>query len=304
MSRSGDVPPDEERVVLLDHAGRPSGTAPKRSVHTTTTPLHLGFSCHLIDRERRVLLTRRAPSKPTWPGVWTNACCGHPQPGETLRGAVTRRLGDELGVGAEQIGLAIADFTYRSVMPNGVVEHEVCPVIVGRVRGELELNPDEVCEATWVDWGALCDRARRSPESLSPWSVGQIAELRALAPSPHGWPRRFDDAGLDTPIETPAVAGPLAPSWREDPLVPVHGPVQRIIDDYVAERTAELVALDPSLATVAREISSLIAAGGKRLRPGCVYWGHRATGAEHEAGVFHVAAAVEMLHTFASSTTT
>ena len=78
--------------------------------------------------------TRRAASKATWPGVWTNACCGHPQLGETLRAAVTRRLREELGVTADGIGVAVADFTYRAVMANGVVEHEVCPVVVGRDR--------------------------------------------------------------------------------------------------------------------------------------------------------------------------
>ena len=93
-----DVAPPDEPVILLDEAGRPRGIAAKRDVHGTETPFHLGFSCYLFDRHGRVLVTRRSAAKPTWPCVWTNACCGHPQPGETLRAAVTRRLRDELGV--------------------------------------------------------------------------------------------------------------------------------------------------------------------------------------------------------------
>src|SRR5262245_5336917 len=102
----------DDVVVLLDRRGRPAGTAPKALIHGLDTPLHLGFSCHVFDRSGRVLLTRRSAAKTTWPGVWSNACCGHPRPGETLRAAVTRRLRDELGLRADRIALAVSDFTY------------------------------------------------------------------------------------------------------------------------------------------------------------------------------------------------
>jgi isopentenyl-diphosphate delta-isomerase type 1 len=287
----------DEHVILLDRSGQPSGTHPKRSVHGPNTPLHLGFSCHLTDGRGRVLLTQRAASKATWPDTWTNACCGHPLPGETLRAAVLRRLQHELGVSADGIGLAIADFTYRSEMPNGTVEHEVCPVVVAHVEGEPNLNPDEVTAARWVEWDTLRTRAEQRPHSLSPWSVGQIAELDQLSPSPRVWLADFPSVGLDTPLGTPGVAvHPCSPSESFDPA---HRPVEEILGAYLDERTSELAAIDPNLVAVAEEVAGLIAAGGKRLRPAFVYWGHRATGAGHDASVYYVAAAVEMLHTFA-----
>ena len=74
---------------------------------------------------------------------------------------------------AERIALAVPDFTYRSVMANGVVEHEVCPVVVGQLDGEPTLNPAEVGDARWVEWATLRARAANDPGSLSPWSVGR-----------------------------------------------------------------------------------------------------------------------------------
>lgn len=77
---------DDEVVLLADDA-TPIGTAPRGSVHETSTPFHLAFSCYLFDAAGHVLITRRALGKRTWPGVWTNAFCGHPRPGRDPRPA-------------------------------------------------------------------------------------------------------------------------------------------------------------------------------------------------------------------------
>ena len=66
--------------VQLTAIDQPIGTAPKASVHHREALLHLGFSCYLFDPAGRVPLTRRALSKATWPGVWSNSYCGHPEP--------------------------------------------------------------------------------------------------------------------------------------------------------------------------------------------------------------------------------
>lgn len=288
----------DEPVVLLDARGRPSGTAPKALVHGRRTPLHLGFSCYLFRGDGRVLVTRRATTKQTWPGTWTNACCGHPLPGETLRAAVSRRLGDDLGVRPSRMALAIPDFTYRATMPNGVMEHELCPVVLAESDDTPALNPDEVGEAEWMSWEALRARADERPDSLSPWAVPQISELSGLAASPLDWMRTGRAGpGLDLPSCT--VAPPTPSAGLETVVEPMRGLVDEVLADFLPARIAELVTLDPALAPVGREIAALVAAGGKRLRPAFVYWGHRAAGADHHAAIAHVGAAVEMLHTFA-----
>lgn len=172
-----------ETVVLLDPDGVPTGTADKASVHTHETPLHLAFSCHVLDAAGRVLVTRRALSKRTWPGVWTNSVCGHPGPDETFEDAVRRRARYELGIELHDIELADPDFRYRAVDASGIVEHEVCPVFTARTSDEVRPNPDEVMELAWVEVDDLRAAVRAAPWALSPWLVSSASTVPLLGGS-------------------------------------------------------------------------------------------------------------------------
>lgn len=171
---------DLDVVVLLDAEHRPTGTAPRASVHDTDTPLHLAFSCYLVDDAGRVLMTRRALAKRTWPGVWTNSFCGHPRPEEEMEAAVHRYAGHELGTTLGSLRCVLPSFRYRAVDASGVVENEFCPVFVATAAGPVGPNPDEVAEHRWVDPGELETAASVAPWALSPWLVEQLAELDAL----------------------------------------------------------------------------------------------------------------------------
>ena len=167
-----------EQVVLLDDDGAPIGVADKALVHGTDTPLHLAFSCYGFSDDGRMLLTRRALAKRTWPGVWTNACCGHPAPGESVEDAVVRRVRRELGVEPRALRLVLPDFRYRAVAADGMVEHEVCPVYFAELPTTLAPDPDEVLQWNWVSPSAFLEIGVRAPFLLSPWSVLQASEFR------------------------------------------------------------------------------------------------------------------------------
>lgn len=168
---------DVDHVVLLDDEGNEIGTAPKSSVHGTETALHLAFSCHVIDDDGLVLVTRRALGKSTWPGVWSNSFCGHPRPAEPMLHAVRRRADYELGLDITDIELALPLFRYRAVDANGMVEHEICPVYTARAASEPVLNPLEVADARWVDPGELAASLASTPWAFSPWLVLQAEQL-------------------------------------------------------------------------------------------------------------------------------
>ena len=149
-----DVETMLDHVVLLNEGHEPIGEVPRSLVHSRRTPLHLAFSLYVFDEAGRTLLTRRALSKATWPGVWTNTCCGHPRPGESLPAAIRRRLRDELGLAVGELECVLPDFAYRATDASGIEENEVCPVFAARA-----LHPSAPCSRiptrSWT--GSGCD---------------------------------------------------------------------------------------------------------------------------------------------------
>jgi isopentenyl-diphosphate delta-isomerase len=177
----------DELVVLVDTEGNMTGVSPKSSVHGSQTPLHLAFSSYVFDESGRVLLTRRAAHKVTWPDAWTNSCCGHPLPGEPVERAVERRLSYELGLAVDQVDLLLPGFAYRAVMDNGIVENEICPVYRVIVSSQVVPNPDEVGEVRWLPWKEFADGVMSGLLAISPWCRQQVPHLVELGADPLTW---------------------------------------------------------------------------------------------------------------------
>ncbi|NDO88595.1 isopentenyl-diphosphate Delta-isomerase [Cellulosimicrobium composti] len=171
------VPVAADHVVTVDDEGRRTGTFERAAVHTTETPLHLAFSCYVLDDAGRLLLTRRALVKRTWPGVWTNSFCGHPRWTETTEESIVRHGRHELGLEIADLEVAVPGFRYRAVDASGVVENEICPVYTARAAGPVEPNPDEVVEVAWADPQDVARSVAATPWAFSPWMVLQVGAL-------------------------------------------------------------------------------------------------------------------------------
>lgn len=182
-----------ELVILLDEAGNAIGSAPKATTHHANTPLHLGFSCYVFDRDGRVLITQRAHDKPTFPGVWTNSFCGHPSPGEDLLEAVERRAAQELGLTLAALTLVLPTFRYEATGANGVRENELCPVFTAIATSEPTPDPSEVAAVEWVRWTSFRDQVLAGERDVSVWCAAQVAEL--VTAGAGGGPRRPGTTG-------------------------------------------------------------------------------------------------------------
>ncbi|MFT4210347.1 MAG: isopentenyl-diphosphate Delta-isomerase [Microbacterium sp.] len=175
---------DGDQVILLADDGTAIGTAPKSSVHGPDTALHLAFSCHVVDGAGRVLVTRRALGKRTWPGVWTNSFCGHPRPAEPVVAAVHRHAGHELGIRVRDLQLVLPLFRYRATDAAGTVENEICPVYLAVTDDVPQPNANEVAAFEWVAPADLAVALAATPWAFSPWLVLQAAQLSLFSPAP------------------------------------------------------------------------------------------------------------------------
>ncbi|WFS26170.1 isopentenyl-diphosphate Delta-isomerase [Rhizobium rhododendri] len=178
-----------EKVILCNEHGEAIGTAPKSEIHHAHTPLHLAFSVYIFDDDKKLLVTRRASDKITWPGVLTNSCCGHPRPGESLIEAIERRVRKELGIEVNGIRLVLPEFSYRAAITNGITEHELCPVFTARCQ-TLSVTPDlnEVSAWQWVDWQWFVESLQDGRLLVSPWCRAQVELLASFNADPSQWP--------------------------------------------------------------------------------------------------------------------
>ena len=165
MSRASTADDD---VVLVDQRDTAVGVAPKLEVHRQGQ-LHRAVSVVLFDDRGRLLLQRRAEGKYHSAGLWSNTCCGHPRPGESVGDAARRRLMDEMGI--EGCGLTrVTEFLYFAELDGGLVEYELDHVLIGRWNGRTNPDPGEVAETRWVDRDLLFEELVKHPGRYTAWT--------------------------------------------------------------------------------------------------------------------------------------
>ena len=129
--------------------------------------LHRAFSVFLFNKKGEMLLQRRALDKYHSAGLWTNACCSHPKPGEEVQSAANRRLGEELGISAELNHQF--SFYYKSDYENGLSEPELDHVFFGNFDEELQIKPEEAMDWKYMAMDDLIRSLKETPEQYTTW---------------------------------------------------------------------------------------------------------------------------------------
>ena len=155
-----------EQVVLVNENDEAIGVEEKIRAHQIGA-LHRAFSVFVFNASGQLLLQKRALTKYHSRGLWSNTCCGHPRPGETVERASRRRLNEEMGFDSELRKLF--DFVYRARVEDGLTEHEYDHIFVGRFDGVPRADFTEVAEWKWMDLATLRVDLEEHPESYTYW---------------------------------------------------------------------------------------------------------------------------------------
>ena len=153
-------------IILVNERDEQVGTMEKMEAHRKAL-LHRAFSVFIFNSKGEMLLQQRAQGKYHSPGLWTNACCSHPRPGESTLAAAQRRLQEELGF---VVPLQKAfDFIYTANFDNGLTENEFDHVFIGAYEGTIFPDPAEVKAFCYKMPDIIREELKHTPERYTAW---------------------------------------------------------------------------------------------------------------------------------------
>lgn len=155
-----------EYVILVDENDNDIGVMEKLQAHQEGK-LHRAFSIFIFNDKNELLIQQRALSKYHSAGLWTNTCCSHPRPNETIKDSANRRLYEEMGLSCDlQIK---TNFIYKTSFDNGLTEHELDYVLVGYTKQDPLINKDEVENYKWKQISEIKNDIISYPHLYTSW---------------------------------------------------------------------------------------------------------------------------------------
>jgi isopentenyl-diphosphate delta-isomerase len=155
-----------EQVILVDVDDCEIGLMEKMEAHKQAV-LHRAFSVFLFNTQGKMLLQQRALTKYHSAGLWTNTCCSHPRPGETLENAVSRRLIEEMGITTKVF--KAFDFIYQAELPDNLNEYEFDHVFIGNYDADVRPNHLEVANFVYQSIEEVEANLESHPEKYTVW---------------------------------------------------------------------------------------------------------------------------------------
>lgn len=165
-----------EQVILVNEADEEIGFMEKMEAHEKAL-LHRAFSVFVFNSSGEMLLQQRASEKYHSANLWTNTCCSHPRPGETVAAAADRRLVEEMGFHAPL--QKAFDFVYKAPFDNGLTEYEFDHVFIGTHEGIIEPNPLEVQAHAFRSFDAIESLIQSDPEQFTTWFLIAFPKVKA-----------------------------------------------------------------------------------------------------------------------------
>jgi isopentenyl-diphosphate delta-isomerase len=154
------------KVILVDDEDNPIGLMGKMEAHRKGL-LHRAISVFIINSAGEWILQKRAHDKYHSKGLWTNACCTHPLPGESELVSANRRLSEEMGIVSNL--KKVFTFIYKEEVDNNLTEHEYDHVFAGISDIDPEINTIEVVEWKKTSFEELHLDILNNPDNYTTW---------------------------------------------------------------------------------------------------------------------------------------
>ncbi len=167
----------ENLVILVDENDIPIGQGEKQEVHRNGQ-LHRALSIFIYNGRNEMLLQRRAKDKYHSGGLWTNACCTHPAPGEETASAADRRLRQEMGIHC--LLFHSFSFIYKVELSNQMTEHEFDHVFVGKTEMIPKPDPSEVMEWKYLGQKEITAQIKTNPGDFTEWFKLILPQLKIM----------------------------------------------------------------------------------------------------------------------------
>lgn len=155
-----------KQVILVDSMDQEIGVMEKIEAHQKGL-LHRAFSVFVFNSKDELLLQKRALGKYHSEDLWTNTCCSHPAPGESILAAAVRRLEEEMNYTCELWNTF--SFIYKVNLNRDMIEHELDHVVIGKSDEDPVLNPEEASDYKWLSLLEIQEDMENNPDLYTSW---------------------------------------------------------------------------------------------------------------------------------------
>jgi len=167
----------EQMLILVDNNDKFLGYAPRTICHTGKGKRHRAFVIAIYNKEKKLLLQKRKHH--VFDGLWDLTAASHPlklkNKVETYNEAGNRCLKTEWNIRANL--RKIGSFNYFS-KDEEKCENEHCALLIGKLDGNPQANPDHAYDHRWVSLEELLKEVKQSPNRYTPWLMKSIPMLK------------------------------------------------------------------------------------------------------------------------------
>lgn len=157
----------DQLLIVCDREGNKLTTATREKCHQGDGIVHLAFLAFILDKDSKVILTKRSKHKSLWAGFWDASFVSHILQGETVQQACARRVKEELGITVN--GFSVLGGFYYSARQEDQAENEYCHVLIGKTKGQADPNPLEIDDIKSKSVAELKQEVEKKPDRYTPW---------------------------------------------------------------------------------------------------------------------------------------